>query len=169
LRSALIKIQVGNLQTPNFEAAKPTAIQQTDQHPVFEQFRRLEKSADFFLTQDNWELFDVLDGGKFDPLILHSLDSVGETKGINGKLEVGVRGRVMTSLDQMQVIVDPFGVHFGRQFIEVDRQFGQVTTVIGNSALTFASNGNFLLKLSEQFSKSCYIRISSLREVLFFS
>ncbi len=109
----------------------------------------------------------MLDGEKFDPLILHSLNSVGKTQGIHGKLEVGVRRRVMTSLDQMQVIVDPHRVHFGRQFIEVDLQFGQVTTIIGNSALTFACDGNFLLKLSEQFSKTCYIRTGSLDEVPF--
>ena len=126
-----VKIQIGNLQIPNFEAAKPTAIQQTDQHPVFEQFGSLEQSADFFLTQDNRKLFASLDGWKFDPLILHSFDPISEPKGVNGKLEVGVRGRVMTSLDQMKIIVDPVRVHFGRQFIEVNRQFGQMAGIVG--------------------------------------
>lgn len=74
----------------------------------------------------------------------------------------------MTSLNQMQVIVDPFRVHFGKQFIEVDLQFGQMAGIVGQGALTFPCNGHFLLKLSEQFSKSCYIRTSSLEEVFFF-
>lgn len=76
----------------------------------------------------------------------------------------------MTAFDQMQVIVDPFRVNFGGQFIEMDGQFGQVSGIVGKGAFAFACNDNFLFKLGEQFGKTCYIRTGSLDEVfLFFS
>ncbi len=55
----------------------------------------------------------------------------------------------MAALDQMQIIVDAFRVNFGRQLIEVDGKFGQMSGIVGKGALTFASNNNFLLKLGQ--------------------
>ena len=55
----------------------------------------------------------------------------------------------MPSLDQMEVIVDPVGIHFGGQFIEMEGEFGQMATIIGNGALTFSGDDNFLLKLGQ--------------------
>ncbi len=55
----------------------------------------------------------------------------------------------MTALDQMQVIVDPFRVNFGGQFIEVDRQFGQMSGIVGERAFAFPGNDNFLFKLGQ--------------------
>ncbi|MCE7058191.1 hypothetical protein LZF95_26140 [Algoriphagus sp. AGSA1] len=55
----------------------------------------------------------------------------------------------MTALDQMQVIVDPFRVNFGRQFIEVDSKFGQMSGIVGKRAFAFACNDNFLFKLGQ--------------------
>jgi hypothetical protein len=52
-------------------------------------------------------------------------------------------------LDQMQVIVDPVWVYFGRQFIEVDGQLGQMTTIARDRTLTFAGDDNFLFKLGQ--------------------
>ena len=91
---------------------------------MFEQFGCFEQPSDFFLAQDNGKLFAVFDRGKFDPFVFHSFNSVGEAEGIDGKLEVGIRGCIVSPLDQMQVIVDPVGVDLSGQFIEVNRQFG---------------------------------------------
>lgn len=55
----------------------------------------------------------------------------------------------MPSLHQIQVIIDPVGIHVSGQFIEVNSQFGQMAAVVGDRALTFARNGNFLLKLGQ--------------------
>ncbi|WP_439489657.1 ATP-binding protein [Algoriphagus sp.] len=88
---------------------------------------------------------------------------------MDGKLEVGIRRGVMTALDSMQVIVDPFRVNFGGQFIEMDGQFGQMSGIVGEDAFAFADNNNFLFKLGKQFSKTCYIRTGSLDEVFFYS
>ena len=144
-----IKIQICNLQIPDFKAAKTTAIQQTDQHAVFEQFGSFEKPADFLLTQDNGELFAVLDGGKFDPLVFHPFNPIGKPKGINSKLEVGIRRCIVTPLHQIQVIINPVGIHLRGQFIEVNSELGQMAAVVGDRALTFARNGNFLMKLGQ--------------------
>ncbi|SEG51604.1 hypothetical protein SAMN03080598_04299, partial [Algoriphagus boritolerans DSM 17298 = JCM 18970] len=56
---------------------------------------------------------------------------------------------VMPPLDQMQVIIDPVWIYFSRQFIEVKGEFGQMTAIVGEGTLTFASNSNFLLKLGQ--------------------
>lgn len=96
------------------------------------------------------------------------LDPVGETQGIDGELKVGIRRCIMTALDQMEVIVDPFGVNFGRKFIEVDRLFGQMSGIVRKGAFAFAGNNNFLFKLGKQFGKICYIGTGSLEEVFFF-
>lgn len=74
----------------------------------------------------------------------------------------------MTALDQMEVIVDPLRVNFGRQFIEVDSQFGQMSGIVGKGAFAFAGNDNFLFKLGKQFGKTCYIGTGSLEEIFFF-
>ena len=144
-----VKIQVGDLQIPNFEAAETTAIQQSDQHAVFEQFGSFEKPADFLLAQDNGKLFAVLDRWKFDPLVLHPLNPISESKGIDSELKVGIRRCVMTPLDQMQVIIDPVWIHCSRQFIKVKSEFGQMTAIVGEGTLTFARDSNFLLKLGQ--------------------
>jgi hypothetical protein len=68
----------------------------------------------------------------------------------------------------MQVVIDLVRVYFGRQFIEVDGQFGQMSGVIGECACTLASNDNFLFKLGKQFGKTCYIGTGSLEEVRLF-
>ena len=52
----------------------------------------------------------------------------------------------MPSLHQIQVIVDPVGIHFGRELVEVDGQFGQMEAVVGQGTLTLSRNGDFLLK-----------------------
>lgn len=144
-----VKIQVSDLQIPNFEEAETTAIQEADQHAVFEQFGRFEKPADFLLAQDNGKLFAVLDCWEFDPLVLHPLNPISESKGIDSELKVGIRRCVMTPLDQMQVIIDPVWIYFSRQFIEVKGEFGQMTAIVGEGTLTFASDSNFLLKLGQ--------------------
>jgi hypothetical protein len=144
-----VKIQVGNLQIPNFKATQTTPVQQTNQYAMLEQIGCFEQSADFFLTQDYGKLFAVLDGGKFDPFILHPFDPVGEAEGIDGELEVGIRWGIVSPLDQMKVVIDPVWVHLGGQFIEVKGQFGQVAAVVGNRTLTFTGHGNFLLKLGQ--------------------
>ena len=53
----------------------------------------------------------------------------------------------MTPLDQMEVIVDPVGVHLSGQFVEVESQFGQMSGIVGEGTFAFAGNDNFLLKL----------------------
>lgn len=74
----------------------------------------------------------------------------------------------MPSLHQIQVIVDPVGIHLRGQFIKVDGELGQMEAVVGQGTLALARNGNFLLKLGQQFSKSCYIRTGGLEEVWLF-
>jgi len=50
----------------------------------------------------------------------------------------------------------------------VNGKFGQMTAIVGDCALTLAGDYNFLLKLGEQFRKTCYIRAGSLKEVWLF-
>ncbi|HCD87115.1 MAG TPA: hypothetical protein DEQ87_05670, partial [Algoriphagus sp.] len=64
-----------------------------------------------FLTENDRKLLTPPDGRKFDPLVLHPLDPIGETKGVDGELKVGIRGSVVSTLDQMQVIIDPVGIN----------------------------------------------------------
>ena len=116
---------------------------------MFEQFGGFEQSSDFFLTQDNGEFLAPLDGGQFDPLVFHPFNPIGKPKGINSKLEVGIRRCIVTPLNQIQVIIDPVGIHLRGQFIEVNSQLGQMAAVVGDRALTFARNGNFLMKLGQ--------------------
>lgn len=144
-----VKIQVGDLQIPDFKATQTTPVQQTNQHAMLEQIGCFEKSTDFFLAQDNRKFLAVLDRRKFDPFVFHPLHPIGEAKRINGKLEVGIRRRIMSPLDQMQVIIDPLGIDFCWQFIEMKSQLGQVAAVVGDRALTFTGDGNFLLKLGQ--------------------
>ena len=91
----------------------------------------------------------MLDRWKFDPLVLHPLDPIGKAEGIDGEFEVGIRRGVVTPLDQMQVIIDPVRIYFGRQFIEVQGEFSQVTAIVCYGALAFTRDGNFLLKLGQ--------------------
>ncbi len=116
---------------------------------MFEQIGSFEKPADILLAQDNGKLFAVLDRGKLNPLVLHPFDPIGEAKGIDGELEVGIRWGVVSPLDQMQVIIDPVGVDLRGQMVEVERKLGQMTAIVGDRALTFARHGNFLLKLGQ--------------------
>jgi len=57
---------------------------------MLEQFGSLEQATDFFLTQHNRKLFATLDRRKLDPFVIHSLDPIGKSEGVNGKLEVGI-------------------------------------------------------------------------------
>jgi len=68
----------------------------------------------------------------------------------------------------MQVFVDSVWVYLSGKFIEVDGQLGQMTTIARDRTLTLAGGYNFLLKLGNQFGKTCYIRTGSL-EVIFLS
>ncbi len=144
-----IKVQVGNPEVPDLKTAKSTTIEQPDQYPMLEQAGGFQEPAHFFLAQDNRKLLASLDAGKFDPLVLHALDAVGEAQGIDGELEVRVRRGVVSPLDQMEVVVDPVGVHFGGQFVEVERKLGQVAGVVGQGAFALARHDNFLLKLGQ--------------------
>lgn len=85
-----IKIQISNPEISDLKAAKSTTIKKSDQYSMLEQLGSLEQATDFFLTQNNGKLFAPLDGGQLDPLVLHSLDSVSEAKGIYSKLKVGI-------------------------------------------------------------------------------
>jgi hypothetical protein len=116
---------------------------------VFEQFGSFEQSSDFFLAQNYGKLFAVLDARKLDPLVFHPFDPIGEAKGIDSELEVGIRRRIVSPLDQMQVIIDPVRVHFGGKFVEVDRQFGQMPGIAGKGAFALARDDNFLFKLGK--------------------
>jgi len=116
---------------------------------MLEQVGSFEKPSDFFLTQDYGKLLAVLDGRKFDPLVFHPFDPIGEAKGIDGELEVGIRGGVVSTLDQMQVVIDPVGVDLSGQFIEMKSQLGQVAAVVADCTLAFTRHGNFLLKLGQ--------------------
>jgi hypothetical protein len=49
----------------------------------------------------------------------------------------------------MEVIVDPVRIYLCGQFIEVNRQLGQMAAIVGDRALTFTGHGNFLLKLGQ--------------------
>ena len=116
---------------------------------MLEQIGSFEKPADFLLAQDYGKLFASLDGWKFNPLVFHPLDPIGEAKGIDSELEVGIRWGVVSPLDQMQVIIDPVRVDLSGQFIEMKGKLGQMTAIVGDRALTFAGHGNFLLKLGQ--------------------
>ena len=116
---------------------------------MFKQAGGFQEPTHFFLAEHDGEFFCPFDGGQFDALVLHALDAVGEAQGIDGELEVGVRGGVVASLDQMQVVVDPVWVYLGGQFVEVERQLGQVAGIVGQGAFALACDGNFLLKLGQ--------------------
>lgn len=74
----------------------------------------------------------------------------------------------MLLFDQIEVIVDLVGIHFGGNPVEMECQLGQVAGVVGKRTLAFASNCDFLPELLVKFPESYYIGAGCLDEVCFF-
>ena len=74
----------------------------------------------------------------------------------------------MLLFDQIEVVVDLVGIHFGGNLVEVDCQLGKVAGVVGERAGAFASDGNFLAELLVKFTETRYIRTGCLDKVFFF-
>jgi hypothetical protein len=71
-------------------------------------------------------------------------------------------------LDQVEVIVDLVGIHFGGNLVKVDYQLGKVPGVVLQRARAFTREGNFLGELLVKFTETCYIRTCGFYKVFFF-
>ena len=74
----------------------------------------------------------------------------------------------MLLLDQVEVVVDLVGIHFGGNLVEVDCQLGKMPGVVGERTRAFPGDGNFLAELLVKFTETCYIRTGCLDKVFFF-
>ena len=87
----------------------------------------------------------MLNRGEFDPFVVQSGQTEGESKAVNGKLEIRIGRRIVPLLNEVEVIVDLVDVQFGGQLVEVKGDVCQMEGVVPQGAFAFSRDRDFLL------------------------
>ncbi|MBD8487693.1 hypothetical protein IFO69_02920 [Echinicola sp. CAU 1574] len=136
---------------------------------MLEKLWGFEQSSDLFLAQDDKEPPVALNGRQLNTFILKPLHTVGKAQGIDGEFKIGIRWGAVPLFDQIEVIVDLFGINFSGQFVEMQGQLCQVVGIIALGTLSPPCNSDFLAELLVKFLESFYIATGCLDKVCFFS
>src|SRR5690606_17276314 len=108
-----VKIQMLKFDIPYFHTPQSTAVNQSDEQFMFQEFGGLKHTPDLFPTQDYRMLLYFSNGGKVQKTIRQTLSFQQKAKSINGVFKVSL-GRCFGALLKFKkIIFDLFRVQLG--------------------------------------------------------
>src|SRR5690606_16690233 len=121
-----VKIKVVQFDTPHLHAAQPTAVNQTDEELMLQQFGTVKHTPDLFPTQDYRKFLYFSNGGKVQKTIRQTFRLQQKPKAINGMLKIRLRRSLAALLQFKKIVFYLLGVQFGGQATEMKRHSGHM-------------------------------------------
>lgn len=149
-----VKIQMLKFDIPHFHAAQSTAVYQTDEQFMFQEFGTLKHTPDLFPTQDYRKFLHFSNGGKVQKTIRQTLSFQQEPKTVYSMLKIRLRRGSAPPLQFKKIIFDLFRIQFGGQSSKVKRQGRHMTGIIIKGSGAPAQDRNIPFEALQQFSKT---------------
>lgn len=125
-----VKVQITDLQVAHFKTPQATAVEQAQQHAVFEQFGGFQYAPGLLAAQHYGQLLFIFQRRQLQALVLQAFHAVHEAQAVDGELEKGVGNAGVLLFYVVEVIAYLVRVKGRGHTVEMQGQFGQVVAVV---------------------------------------